>query len=269
MSFRVDMDVFRGPLDLLLYLVRKHEIEVTDIPIAPITDQFMEFLDVLIEIDVNMVGEFIEMASTLMEIKSRLVLPRGGEETEEIEEVREELVERLLDYKKYKDAASVLDEQSRQWQQRLPRLADDLPPRRVDIAGQAIQDVEMWDLVSAFGRVVRDSQVAQPANIVYDDTPINVYMARIHEQLMKERRASFSQMFRPGMHKSAMIGVFLAVLELARHHNIHTEQTEMHGEIWIVPGEDFEKELDVSNVDTYGDSSDNDEQQETIPMQPR
>ncbi|MCH5377096.1 MAG: segregation/condensation protein A [Planctomycetes bacterium] len=252
MTFRVDLAMFRGPLDLLLYLVRKQELEVTDIPVATITEQFLGYLEILKDLDVNLAADFIEMASTLIEIKSRMVLPRGGEETEELEDPREELVERLLMYKKYRDAASILDEQSRQWQQRLPRLADDLPPRRIEPAMQPIQEIELWDLVSAFGRIVRDSQVLQPANIVYDDTPIHVHMDRIHQNLLHDGRASFSAMFKPGMHKSSMIGVFLAILELVRHHSVRAEQEDLHGEIWILPGEAFGEQLDLSNVDNYG-----------------
>ncbi len=252
MSFHVDLDIFRGPLDLLLYLVRKSELEVTEISVATIAEQFLSYLEILQEIDVNLAADFIEMASTLMEMKSRMVLPRGGEETEEIEDPREELVERLLMYKKYRDAASILDDQSRDWQQRLPRLSDDLPPRRTEPAVQPIQELELWDLVSAFGRIVRDSQVVQPASIVYDETPIHVHMDVIHQRLIQHGRASFSEMFQPGMHKSTMIGVFLAILELVRHHSVRTEQEDLHGEIWILPGPSFHEQLDLSNVDNYG-----------------
>ena len=116
MEFRVDLDTYRGPLDLLLYLVRKHEVDVMDIPIALITQQYLEYLEVLEALDVNAVGEFLEMASTLVEIKSRLVLPHGDEDEAPLEDPRNQLVEQLLEYKKYKDAASMLEERSRQWQ---------------------------------------------------------------------------------------------------------------------------------------------------------
>ncbi len=251
MSFRVDLETFRGPLDLLLYLVRKHEVDVIDIPIALITEQFLEHLNVLEQLDVNDVGDFLEMASTLIEIKSRMVLPRGGEDVEELDDPREELVQRLLEYKKYKDAASMLEEQSRTWQQRYPRLANDLPPRRTDLSDQPIHEVELWDLVSSFGRIIRESQAAKPSNIIYDETPIQVYMQQIHGRLVAHRRVAFSEMFAPGMHKSAMIGVFLAILELVRHHSVRTEQNDLHGEIWIVPGEDFRESIDLSDVDNY------------------
>ncbi|MBW3596317.1 MAG: segregation/condensation protein A [Planctomycetes bacterium] len=253
MNFRVELDVYRGPLDLLLYLVRKHEVDVAEVPLAAVADQFLAHLEVLSELNINDVGDFVEMASTLIEIKSRMVLPRAGEEAEEIDEAREELVQRLLEYKKFKDAASMLEERGRRWQQRYARLADDLPPRKLDPAEQPIHEVEMWDLVSAFGRMMREQAAMTPPTIVYDDTPIQVYMTRIHERLVASRRTCFSEMFQPGMHKSAMIGVFLAILELVRHHRIHAEQDDVHGEIWVTPGETFEEGLEIADVDGYGE----------------
>jgi segregation and condensation protein A len=237
MDFRVQLDVFRGPLDLLLFLVRKHELDICDLPIALITDQYIAHLDVLQQLDVNEVGDFLEIASTLIEIKSQLVLPRGGEEVEAWDDPRDQLVERLLEYKKYKDAACMLDERSRDWQQHHARLASDVAPRQIDPAGQPIREIELWDLVSAMGRILRESQAVTPATIVYDDTPIQVYMQRIHGKLGRTRRVAFSELFQPGMHKSAIVGVFLAV---ARHHGVRTEQNDLHGEIWIVPGEEFD-----------------------------
>lgn len=266
MDFRVDLTTFRGPLDLLLYLVRKHEVDVSDIPIAEVTDQFLKYLDLLEQLDVDDVGDFIEMASTLLEMKSRLVLPSADEETEELDDAREDLVQRLLEYKKYKDAASMLEEQSRDWQQHYPRLQNDLPPRKADLGTQPIHELELWDLVNALGRIIRDKQVTKPSNIVYDDTPIHVYMKRIHTKLVDEGRASLSEMLEGGMHKSAMIGVFLAVLELARHHSVRTQQDELHGEIWLVPDKDFSAEADFARADSYGDRQIN---EDDLPSKPR
>ena len=171
MEFRVDLDMFRGPLDLLLYLVRKHEVEITDIPIALITEQYLAHLNVLESLDVNAVGDFLEMASTLIEIKSRMVLPRADEEELPLEDPRQELVRQLLEYKRYKDAASMLDERSRSWQERYARVASDLPVRSRDLADEPIHEVELWDLVTAFSRIVRDNKIVQQSNIIYDDTP--------------------------------------------------------------------------------------------------
>jgi segregation and condensation protein A len=251
MDFRVELDTFRGPLDLLLYLVRKHELDVANLPIALVAEQYLAHLEVLQQLDVNEVGDFLDVASMLIEIKSQMVLPRGGEATEPWDDPRDELVQRLLEYKKYKDAASLLDERSRDWQQRYPRLANDLPPREVDLAGQPIREVELWDLVSALGRLLRESQATKPSTIVYDETPIQTYMQRIHRQLVSVRRAAFSEMFEPGMHKSAIVGVFLAILELVRHHSVRTEQGELHGEIWILPGEGFDPAREITSADAY------------------
>lgn len=252
MSFRIDLATFRGPLDLLLYLVRKHEIDVQDIPIALITEQFLAHLEVLEQLDVDDVGDFVEMASNLLETKSRMVLPRVDEEVGEVEDPRDELVQRLLEYKKYKDAASLLEDQSRQWQCRFARMADDLPPRQVDLGTQPIQEIELWDVVSAMGRIMRDGQKNLPSNIVYDDTPIHVYMQRIHAELVSNGESRMSDLLQFGMHKTAMIGVFLAILELTRHHGVRTVQEHLHGEILILPSDEFCREADFSNVDNYG-----------------
>jgi len=251
MDFCVQLEIFRGPLDLLLFLVRKHELDIRDLPIALVAEQYLAHLEVLQQLDVNEVGDFLELASTLIEIKSQLVLPRGGEEVEAWEDPRDQLVERLLEYKKYKDAASLLDERSRDWQQHYPRLANDVAPRQADPAEQPIREVELWDLVSAMGRILRDSQAVSPTTIVYDETPIQVYMRRIHGKLVQDRRLAFSDMFEPGMHKSAIVGVFLAVLELARHHGVRTEQSDLHGEIWLVPGDGFDPTQVIVATDEY------------------
>jgi segregation and condensation protein A len=250
MDFRVQLDTFRGPLDLLLYLVRKHEVEIVDLPIAPVTEQFLEYLSLVKQLDVNAVGDFLEMASTLVEIKSRSVLPRGGEVEDELSDPRQELVRRLLEYKKFKDAASMLDERGRSWQQRFGRMGSDLPPRRRE-SDEEIREVELWDLVSAFGRIMRDIEATKPSNIVYDDTPIHVYMAQINKQLAERGRLSLRELFRPQMHKSAMIGMFLAILELVRHQQVRAEQNQLFGEMWVLPGPAPSAELDPSSVDSY------------------
>ena len=254
MDFRVDLNVFRGPLDLLLYLVRKHEVEIVDIPIAAITEQFLEYLAVLEQLDVGTVGDFLSVASTLIEIKSQQVLPRGDEVEDQPEDPRQELVHRLLEYKKYRDAASILQQQSRDWQQHYPRLASDLPHRSRDPAEDPIREVELWDLVSAFGRIIRDTEASKPSNIVYDETPIHVYMGRIHAELLQQGRLCFSNLFKPGMHRSTLVSIFLAVLELVNHHNVRLEQNSLFSEVWILPNLDCTEPLDLSNVDSYDHS---------------
>lgn len=250
MTFRVELNIYRGPLDLLLYLVRKHELDISDIPIALVTEQFLAHLDVLEQLSVDDVGEFLDLASTLVEIKSRMVLPSADEVDEPLEDPRQELVQRLLEYKRFREAASVLDERGRQWQRRYPRLSDDLPPRKIDPANQPIREVELWDLVSALGRLMKFN-APRAASIVYDETPVRVWMERLHTRLARDGQVTFSEFFAAGMHKSSMIGVFLAILELVRHHHVLAEQGDGHGEIIISRGERFSDSLELGNLDEY------------------
>ena len=112
-QFRVELELFRGPVDLLLYLVRQDELDATEIALAAVTEQYLAYIAVLDQIDVNSVGDFLDMASLLIEMKSRMVLPGEDEVQEELEDPRQELVRRLLEYKQYRDAASMLEERSR------------------------------------------------------------------------------------------------------------------------------------------------------------
>ncbi len=232
--FHIDLNIFRGPLDLLLYLVRKHELDILNIPMSLITEQYLDYIAVLEQIDVNAVGDFLVMASTLIEIKSLEILP--GEEMieEEIEDPRKELVRQLLAYKEYYDAAQDLEQRGRKWQLQFPRLENDLPKRPKSWADEPIREVELWDLVSAFGRIVRDNAPTSKHQVIYDDTPISTHMQRIFTRLKLEGEVDFASFFEPGQHKTTMIGIFLAVLELARHEYAIVQQNRLFGKITLV-----------------------------------
>ena len=230
-DFRIDLAMYHGPLDLLLYLVRKQELDILNIPIATVTDQFLEYMEILKQIDINAVGDFIAMASTLVEIKSYQVIPGMEEMEEEIENQRKDLVRQLLTYKVYSDRAAKLEERGRKWQQHYPRIANDLPSHKKNPAEEPIHEVELWDLVSAFGRIMRDNAPQVRQDIVYDDTPVTTYMKRIHYRLKREERISFRSLFSPGQHKSTFVGIFLATLELVRHEYARVHQEFLFGEI--------------------------------------
>lgn len=259
MSFRVDLSQFRGPIDLLLYLVRKHELDILDLPLADVTMQYLEHLAVLEQLDVNDVGDFIEVASLLIEIKSRSSLPRVEEEVETFDDPREELVQRLLEYKKYKDVSSMLEERGQDWQQSYSRLANDLPGRRTNPSEQPIRDVELWDLVSALGRVMNHGEADPESNIVYDDTPVHMHMQTIFDQLVAKGPLTMTEVLQVGMRKTDVIGLFLAMLELVRHHSVLAVQSEESDEIVIKPGPNFSNtlNLNLSSLDDYrGGASD-------------
>jgi segregation and condensation protein A len=133
----------------------------------------------------------------------------------------------------------MLEERGRQWRERFPRLASDLPQRPLEPDRQPIREVELWDLVSALGRVLREKfAAAGPEKIRYDETPIHVYMQRIHARLRGEGQVAFTSFFVEAVHKSTVAGMFLAVLELIRHHHARATQEELFSEIWIEPGDE-------------------------------
>lgn len=239
MEYRVQLDVFSGPLDLLLYLVKRHELEIVDLPIARITRQFVELIETLEILDLDLIGDFVVMASTLVEIKSRMVLPRPEEQEVEVPEgeddPRSDLVRQLIEYKKYKDAARLLENQAAEWQEHYPRLSDEHPIEGGDPSEDRIKEVELWDLVSALSRILRRNPATNQTAIIYDDTPISTYVQRILALVLEHGRVSFSSLFEGSYSKSKVVGIFLAILELLRHYHLRAEQPVDYGEIWILP----------------------------------
>ena len=231
-DYKVELDTFRGPLDLLLFLVKRNEVDIFDIPIARITEQFLEFVNHLQTIDVEWAGEFLVMAATLMEIKSRMLLPRPEEENSEDDDPRLELVKQLIEYKKYKEAAALLEEQAQRQMTRLPRLAEDTVVA-VDPAQQPLRRVELWDLVSAFGRLMRETTALQPRQIILDETPIHVHMERILDLVTRRQRVAFSELFIPPHTRGRLLGIFLAILELIKGKKLVADQPEIFGNIWF------------------------------------
>jgi segregation and condensation protein A len=228
-EYLVDLDTFHGPLDLLLYLVKKDEVDIRDIPIARVAEQFKQYLEVLQFIDVESAGDFLVMASTLMEIKSKLLLPRPEEAADGGEaDPRLELVRQLLQYKRIKDAATALETRAEQQSYRLPRQPIPTP---ANPSLPAVQPVELWDLVSAFGRLMRETMALQPQQIVVDQTPLHVYMDLIVRRLEQEGPLSLTALFTPPQTRGRLIGLFLAVLELTKSKRVVPEQNGSYDEI--------------------------------------
>ena len=235
MEFKVSLDVFAGPLDLLLYLVKKHEVDVTEVPIALITREFCGHLEALEELSIDQVGEFVELASVLLEIKARALVPRPEESEDPVEPVREDLVQRLLEYKQYRDAAAVLEDRARHWELRFPRTPSEEPAARSGGAEVAIADAQVWDLVGALGRVLAKREKRRPRQIVHDDMPIETHIARVERLVAERGRVAFSSLFDQDMPRSRLVGIFLAVLELVRRGRLSTRQDELFEEIWLEP----------------------------------
>ena len=222
-DYRVQLDIYNGPLDLLLYLIRREELDIYDIPIVKITEQYTGYVDVLREIDPNAAGEFLVLASILMEIKSRMLLPRPpAEGEEEFADPRLELVRQLLEYKRFKDAAHELRAAAEEHALRFARQ-----PQPLDPEGEG--DIEMdslhlWDLVEAFREVMAKIGRFAPHEVHYDDTPVALHAADVVDRLEREGGSmEFIEIFE-GRTRSECIGLFLALLELVRQRRVRVEQ---------------------------------------------
>lgn len=246
-AFQVQLETYAGPLDLLLYLVRRDEVPIAELPLAELTQQYLDYVAVIERVDPDAAGEFLDVASLLLQIKSRQVLPDAesaaeGSVSEEAGPIESpsDLVERLLEYKEYRDAAQQLETLRLDWSKRYTRAAP--APKGQSVADQdrPIEKVEVWDLVSAFARVMRERLEApvEATTIFNDETPQHVHMERIEVQLRGANdRVPFEDLFPAGpVHRSTLTGVFLAMLELIRYRHALAWQEERYGPILLAAG---------------------------------
>ncbi len=235
-EYRVRTDVYNGPMDLLLYLIRRDEVDIYDIPIARITEQYCQYVELLNVLDPNVAGDFLVLAATLMEVKSRLLLPRptdGDGEDDDLGDPRLELVRQLLEYKKFKDASFELGDAAREQTRRWPRV----PARseRPDPAEVDLEEAQIWDLVAAFNKIMSSIGAGSAVHdVIFDDTPIALHAADILERLQEQGgELGFEDLF-TGRSKVEMIGLFLALLELIRQQRIRVAQPDAFAPIRIV-----------------------------------
>lgn len=235
-GYRVTLDVFFGPLDLLLYLIKKEEVDICDIPIARILDQYMKYLEAMKALDINVAGEFLVLASTLMEIKSRMLLPMPPE-TEEEKDPRAELVSRLLEYKRFKELGGSLMLLYQEQSLRYPRPVLETFPGGTPRASpeEVLKEVELWDLVSAFLRLTQETTLEAVYPITLEDISIEKFMEWILERLRVVNRIRFFELFGERPERGKVVGTFLALLELIRLGKVSAYQESPFGEISIEP----------------------------------
>jgi segregation and condensation protein A len=242
MTYKVKLEIFEGPLDLLLYLITKEEIDIYDIPIAKITDQYLEYLEMMKLLDLDIAGEFIVMAATLMHIKSKMLLPPDEvlqEEIEEAEDPRAELVKRLLEYKKFKEAADELAKKETMSSQLYTRKSEErIIPESED---SPFFEASIFDLLTAFSKILKDIPKETFYRLVKDKFTVGEKIHDIFHMLVNEPRIFFSKLFEEAKSKLEIIVTFLAVLELIRLKEIIVIQRESFGEIEIIRNPDMIK----------------------------
>ena len=225
-------------MDLLLYLVRKDEVDLYDIPIAQVTDQYIRYTEMLERLDVNLASDFLVMAATLMEIKSVMLLPRvesdqlaGEEETDP----RAELVRQLLEYKKFKDAANLLNAVADLHGERFNRPGTIMAGLNADQTEHDVdlEQVSVWDLLDAFDALCRATGRLENIQNIKDDTPIDLYQIEILDRLQSAGGMTFRRLLEHRPHRTAMVGQFLALLELVRWKLVSVEQVEDSADLFL------------------------------------
>ncbi len=236
-DYRVNLEIFAGPLDLLLHLVRKEEVDIYDIPIAKITDQYIRYIEIIKELDIDVAGDFLVMAATLMQIKSAMLLPRAPGEAlgaEDLADPRAELIRQLLEYKKFKDAANLLSAAADEQGQRFNR-----PDAIIEqLKGQSepmvdLDQISIWDLLEAFDKMMEATGANFDMSHIMDDTPIDLYQIEILHRLQNEGPMSFERIFEKRNNRLTLVGLFLAILELIRSQLISAEQPPKGGSIYL------------------------------------
>lgn len=232
-SYLVRLEMFEGPLDLLLHLIKKNEINIYDIPIALIASQYMHYLDAVRSLNLSVAGEFLVMAATLLKIKSKMLLPSEDREEDEEDgpDPREELVRQLLEYKQFKEAARELDGRERLWRD---VFGKDPAPVAWDPAPQmSLESLTLFDLVDALQGVIARLPQESVLEIMPEHLTVRDRMNVILEKLEGQESVAFLSLFEGEQHKAVVIVTFLALLELVRIKVIRVFQTEMFGSILV------------------------------------
>jgi segregation and condensation protein A len=256
-AFRVALPNFEGPLDLLLHLIREHRVDIFDIPIALITEKYLEQLERMREIDLDIAGEFLVMAATLGHIKSRLLLPRTeaqtpAESVEALEEARDpraELVRRLLDYQKYKDAAETLAKQDildrDVFARKVPVEAVPIPEEEV-----GLQEFSVLKLIEALDRVLERLAPKLQHEVVREQFSISDAMLTIAEKVRAGgNQASFDSLFEGARTRHKIVVTFLAILEMCKRRLLRVSQAEAGQELILTPNGDALERLLPTEVD--------------------
>jgi len=230
-ALEIVLDAFEGPLDLLLYLIRKENLDVLDIPMAPLTRQYLEYVEAMRSKNLELAAEYLVMAAMLMEIKSRLLLPRPASAAATEEDPRAELVRRLLQYEQMKKAAQKIDE--------LPQLGRDVVAISVWIekaVSEQLPDVHARDLAEAWRGLLYRARMSRHHHISREELSVRAHMSGILRVLRERRVLEFAELFDPARGVPVLVVTFLALLELARELLIEITQSECFAPIYVKLG---------------------------------
>jgi len=235
MAYRIKLDNFEGPLDLLLFLIKKNEVDIYDIPIAEITSQYLEYVEIIKLLDLESAGEFILLAATLIRIKAKMLLPRlpTDDEEEEIIDPRMELVSRLLEYKRFKELAVKLsDIEAEQSNIFFRGYYDNIEPE-TEAGIELGEDVTLFSLISAFKQVLDRLPKETFHHVEIIQTSLEEQIEFILNRLVSGRQITFFELVSHVKDRIVIVVTFMALLELIKRGELITRQSKAFGEIWI------------------------------------
>ncbi|HSG11993.1 MAG TPA: ScpA family protein [Gammaproteobacteria bacterium] len=228
-ALKVFLEAFEGPLDLLLYLIRKQNIDVTDIPVADITRQYVEYIELMQDMQLELAGEYLVMSATLAEIKSRMLLPRPAGDVEDEDDPRAELVRRLQEYERYKQAAEDIDE--------LPRLGRDVFQAEAEAPEQKViqlpPEVDLQDLIAAFQEVMKRASMYAHHHVQLEALSVRERMSIVLSRVSSDRFTPFTDLFTAEEGRMGVVVTFLAILELVKESLLDLTQSEPYAPIHV------------------------------------
>lgn len=231
MGYEIKLDIFEGPLDLLLYLIKKNEIDIYDIPIARITQQYLEYIEMLRSLNLDLAGEFLVLAATLLHIKSRLLLPvEEDPEAEEDEDPRAELVRQLLEYQAFKEAALQLDSRPVLERDVFTRSSPAAAPVHAE-ESEILSEMDVFDLVKAFQQILSRLDRSEPMEIDVEQMSLTERINDIMDRLMENKNMTFTELIGARTDRRWILYTFLALLELMKLRMIRAYQGESYGAI--------------------------------------
>jgi segregation and condensation protein A len=242
-DYQVDLEVFQGPLDLLLYLINKEEVDIYDIPIARITKQYLKYIELMTTLNLELAGEFILMAATLIRIKAKLLLPSEPGESEE-PDPREELMNALIQYKKYKEAGEILKVSAINEEQ---NYVPDNPVKKIEGKVELEPVTTLFDLIAAFKEVLRNQKDEAFHEVELEEVSIEDRIKFVLTYLQAKDYATFQELFNDIPRKMVAVVTFIALLELSRSRRIAIYQSAPFSELRIYRGDSFSE--DSSEID--------------------
>ncbi len=235
---RIDLEMFEGPLDLLLFLIKRDELNIYDIPVAQITKDFLEYVNLAKELKLHSAGDFVLMAATLMKIKARMLLPIEADGDEEIEDPRTELMNMLLEYKRYKEAAGAFSNLERVERPHYYHIPGAWDPQQEDKTA-ILEDIKLYDIMLTFRYLLKNYEEPVTHSVAIEEVTMSEQVGFLNGLLQAKTSLKFSSLLEQFESRLIVVVTFLAILEMLRGRQIKVKQTKLFDDLLLSRGAEF------------------------------